>query len=53
MQKNALPNGIIALKGGDLSTELQPFNKKITLVPLSQYFTETYFESKFVVYLPL
>lgn len=52
-QNNPLPNGIIALKGGDLTAELQPFKKKITLVPLSQYYDQNFFETKFIVYLPM
>ncbi len=37
-QKNALPNGIICLKGGDLTTELSPFKNKAESFPLSKYF---------------
>ncbi len=47
-----LPNGILYLKGGDLTEELAPFPKAVTYA-LSDYFEETFFETKKVVYLPL
>ena len=47
-----LGNGILYLKGGDLSEELAPF-PKAKQYELTQYFEETFFETKKVVYLPL
>ena len=47
-----LGNGILYLKGGDLSEELAPF-PKAEQYELTQYFEETFFETKKVVYLPL
>ena len=52
-QINALPNGIICLKGGDLQAELAPFRSLATTVPLSTYFKEPFFETKQVIYLPV
>lgn len=52
-QKNALPNGLICLKGGDLKSELKPFKKKAEVFDLTQYFSEPFFETKKLVYLPL
>jgi 16S rRNA (guanine527-N7)-methyltransferase len=52
-QHNALPNGLICLKGGDLQTELKPFNKIATLIELDKYFKEDFFETKKVVYIPV
>lgn len=52
-QINALPNGIICLKGGDLTAELQPFRQAAEMVSLSDYFTEPFFQTKKLVYLPL
>ena len=49
---NSLPNGILSLKGGDLSEELKPFKGKYKLYKLSDYFKEEFFETKQVVYLP-
>lgn len=45
-------NGILYLKGGDLSEELKDF-PKVELFPISKYFDEPFFETKKVVYLPL
>lgn len=53
VQQNALPNGIICLKGGELSAEMQAFKNKAMLHALSDYFEEEFFETKKVVYLPL
>ena len=49
---HALPNGILYLKGGDLSEELAKF-PKATLFNLPDYFTEDFFETKKVVHVPL
>ena len=51
-QKNALPNGIICLKGGELQTEIAPFKKAATLYNISDFFKEEYFLTKKAVYLP-
>lgn len=47
-----LKNGILYLKGGDLTEELQNF-PKATLYNLSDYFEEDFFDTKKVVHLPL
>lgn len=52
-QRNAMPNGLLCLKGGDLSEELRPFKKQVLVDELSHYFDEAYFETKKIVYLPL
>ncbi|MFO7754371.1 MAG: 16S rRNA (guanine(527)-N(7))-methyltransferase RsmG [Bacteroidales bacterium] len=49
---NELPNGIIALKGGDLSGELAGF-KNHRIWKLEDYFDEEYFREKKIVYLPV
>ncbi len=51
-QKNALPNGIICLKGGSLDEELKPFKNKVEVVSLSDFFEGEFFETKKVIYLP-
>ena len=50
---NALPNGIICLKGGNLESELQPYRKIVETAELSQWFSEEWFKEKYVIYLPL
>ncbi len=52
-QRNQKANGLIALKGGDLREELKAFQNKVEVVPLSDYFSETFFDTKKLVYLPL
>ncbi len=52
-QRNALPNGIVCLKGGDLQSELQPFRHIVDTAELSQWFSEEWFKEKYAIYLPL
>lgn len=52
-QRNKLPNGLICLKGGDLSAEIADTKRDILDVPVAEYFTEEYFKTKFLLYLPL
>ncbi len=52
-QRNALPNGLICLKGGELDREIFPFRHTATLYSVSEWFVEPYFETKKAVYLPL
>lgn len=49
-QHNSLPNGIIALKGGELGGETAPIRKICTTWDLAQFFQEEYFESKKIVH---
>lgn len=49
---NALRNGILYLKGGDLTEEIKESKLKAELYPLSAYFEEEFFETKYVVYIP-
>jgi 16S rRNA (guanine527-N7)-methyltransferase len=50
---NALPNGILCLKGGNLEGELQPFRRIVESQELSTWFSEEWFKEKHVIYLPL
>lgn len=52
-QHNALPNGLLCLKGGELTEELKPFHRKAQVWDLADEFEEEYFETKKVVYIPL
>jgi len=52
-QRNALPNGVICLKGGDLQAELHPFHKIVETTDISTFFKEEWFKEKNVIYLPL
>ena len=50
--RNAIPNGLIVLKGGDLKEELRPF-KEAEIIPCTQWFKGEWFDTKQVIYLPL
>ena len=50
---NALPNGLIVLKGGNLTNELKPFGKLVEVTPITTLFQEEWFDDKQVVYLPM
>lgn len=50
---NALPNGLICLKGGELEHEAMPFKHNTTIHNLSDEFAEEFFETKKVVYVSL
>lgn len=52
-QQNALPNGLICLKGGDLQHELMPFKHICETWDLSTYFKDEFFETKKVIYVPI
>lgn len=52
-QINALPNGLICLKGGELEHEVLPFKNQAMTIKLADYFKEEFFETKKVVYVPL
>lgn len=50
-QRNAIPNGIIALKGGDLTEEIRPYRGRVEVVELADYFSEEFFLTKKLVFL--
>jgi len=52
-QRNAMPNGILCLKGGMLDDELKSFKNKVEIIELSDFFDGEFFETKKVVYLPI
>ncbi len=52
-QQNALPNGLICLKGGELQHEILPFRNQALSLELGDYFKEEFFKTKKVVYVPL
>ena len=52
-QRNAIPNGVICLKGGDLQAETQPFRRIVESTELSTYFKEEWFKEKHVIYVPV
>lgn len=53
LNKHKVHNGIFYLKGGDLTNEIQPYKKKVSVFSISDFFTEEYYVEKKIVYLPL
>ena len=51
--RNAVPNGLLCLKGGDLSDEISKYHNKVLIDELSSYFKEDFFKTKKILYLPL
>ncbi len=49
--KNGLPNGLLFLKGGDISEEIKPYKSSISVFNIEDYFEEEFFLTKKVVYL--
>ena len=52
-QRNALPNGVICLKGGDVQAETQPFRHIVETAELTSYYNEEWFKQKHVIYVPV
>lgn len=52
-QQNAIPNGLICLKGGELQSEVAPFAKQIQTIDLADYYQEPFFQTKKIIYMPL
>ena len=53
IQRNAYPNGVICLKGGDLSAEIARFRKVAEVTEISKYFHEEFFQDKKTVYVQI
>ena len=49
---NALPNGVICLKGGDLQAETSKFKNIVEITELTNWFSEEWFTNKYIIYLP-
>ncbi|MGL5787481.1 MAG: 16S rRNA (guanine(527)-N(7))-methyltransferase RsmG [Bacteroidales bacterium] len=52
-QQNAMPNGLICLKGGDLQAELAPFRRNAIVDDITTFFDEEFFKTKKIIYVPL
>ncbi|HZL76352.1 MAG TPA: 16S rRNA (guanine(527)-N(7))-methyltransferase RsmG [Bacteroidales bacterium] len=51
--KNSMPNGILYLKGGTLDEEIEPFIGRVKVWEIKEFFSEPFFETKKIVYLPV
>ena len=52
-QNNPMPNGFIALKGGDMQQEVKPFRNAAEVFDISDYFSGEFFKTKHIVYMPV
>lgn len=52
-QLNAMPNGLLVLKGGNLDAEIHNFRRVVEVIPVSSFFDEEWFREKNVIYLPI
>ena len=52
-QNNALPNGLICLKGGNIAEETKAYKNIVQTTEICQWFDEEWFKEKYLVYLPL
>ena len=52
-QQNALPNGVVCLKGGDVQAETHPFRHIMETADIHQWFEEEWFKEKYCIYVPL
>lgn len=50
---NAIPNGLLCLKGGDVNDEVAKFKKKVLIDSVDSYFQEDFFKTKKIIYLPI
>lgn len=51
--RNAMPNGLMVLKGGNLESEIHPYRKHIEINDIAKIFAGDWYKEKFVLYLPL
>lgn len=49
-QQNALPNGVISLKGGDIQAEIATLKSMTEVIGVNSYFDEPFFATKKIVY---
>lgn len=52
-QRNALPNGLLCLKGGNVNEEVKQYKHIIDITDISNLFDEKWFKGKYLIYLPL
>ena len=52
-QLNAMENGLLCLKGGDIQAETQPFRRVAEVMSIGEWFSEEWFKEKSVIYLPV
>jgi len=53
ISKNSIVNGILCLKGGSIEEEVEPFIGKVRVWEIKEFFSEPFFETKKIVFLPV
>lgn len=53
IQRNSMPNGLLCLKGGDVTAEIHPFKNIAETTDISLMFDEEWFKKKYLIYVPL
>jgi 16S rRNA (guanine527-N7)-methyltransferase len=53
ISKNSIVNGILYLKGGSIEEDVEPFAGKVRVWAIKEFFTEPFFETKKIVFLPV
>lgn len=53
VQKNAMMNGVLCLKGGNIDAEIQTFRKKAEVLLIQNWFKEDWFKEKNIIYVPV
>ena len=51
--RNAVPNGLIVLKGGNIDGEIHQFRRIAEVTEIQKFFSGDWFKEKQVIYLPL
>lgn len=51
-QQNAMANGVITLKGGDVQAETYPFRKIVEVMDIDNWYEEEWFREKHLIYVP-
>ena len=52
-QKNAIPNGLLCLKGGNIDSEIHNYRHIVQITDISKIFNDVWFKNKYVIYIPL
>ena len=52
-QRNAMLNGVICLKGGNIDGEIHPFKNTAEVLPIHNWFKEEWYDQKNIIYVPI
>ena len=52
-QRNALPNGVLCLKGGNIDSEIHNYRHIVQKTDIGQIFSDEWFRNKYIIYVPI